>query len=122
MDSAELAIVQQRLLLSEQQTVDQIALLDERVREGQTPDEVAFSSDATLADEAPLAVEREKDLTLRRSLQSRLLEVRRALRKIEQGRYGRCESCGQEINPQRLRAQPQAALCITCQTKAERGR
>ena len=122
MDSAELAIVQQRLLLSEQQTVDQIALLDERVREGQTPDEVAFSSDATLADEAPLAVEREKDLTLRRSLQSRLLEVRRALRKIEQGRYGRCESCGQEINPQRLRAQPQAALCITCQTKLERSR
>jgi RNA polymerase-binding transcription factor DksA len=122
MDRAELAIVQQRLLLSEQQTVDQIALLDERAREAQTPDEVAFSSDATLADEAPLAVEREKDVTLTRSLQSRLLDVRRALRKLEQGTYGRCDSCGQEINPQRLRAQPHAALCITCQAKMERSR
>jgi RNA polymerase-binding transcription factor DksA len=122
MERAELATAQQRLQLTEQQTVDQIALLDERAREAQTPDEVAFSSDATLADEAPLAVEREKEVTLRRSLQARLADVRRALRKIEQGTYGRCESCGEQINPQRLRAQPQAAFCISCQTKAERGR
>lgn len=122
MDSAELATVQQRLLLNEQQTVDQIALLDERAREAQTPDEVAYSSHATLADEASLAVEREKEVTLRRTLQRRLLEVSHALRKLEQGAYGRCDACGQEINPQRLRAQPQAALCITCQTKLERGR
>jgi RNA polymerase-binding transcription factor DksA len=114
--------VQRQLLADEEQTAEQIALLDERGREAQLPGEVAFSSEATLADEAPLAVEREKELALRRSLQSRLLDVRHALQKIDQGSYGRCDSCGQEISEQRLRAQPQSALCITCKAKAERAR
>lgn len=122
MERAGLAAARQLLQVDEQQTHEQIALLDERAREAQTPDEVAFSSDAVLADEAPLAVEREKESTLRRSLQGRLLDVQRALRKLDQGTYGRCDACGQEISPQRLRAQPQASLCLSCQAKAERGR
>jgi len=120
MNSIDTTAVQQLLLADEQQTVEQIALLDARAREAQTPDEVAFSSDATRADEAPLAVEREKELALRRALQGRLLDVQRALYKVDQGSYGRCDSCGQEISPQRLRAQPQSSLCITCKAKAER--
>ena len=122
MDSAGLAAVRRQLQVIEQQTEEQITLFDERAREAQTPGDVAFSSDATLADEVPLAVEREKELTLRRSLQRRLLDVQSALRKIEQGTYGRCDACGQDISPQRLRAQPQASLCLSCQAKAERSR
>lgn len=122
MDSAEIAAIRQRLLADERQTVEQIDVLDERARELQSPDEVAFSSDASRADDAPLAVEREKELALRRTLQRRLRDVRSALGKLEQGTYGRCEACGQPISPQRLRAQPHAALCINCQAKAERAR
>ncbi|MFI5269351.1 MAG: TraR/DksA family transcriptional regulator [Chloroflexota bacterium] len=122
MDSAGLAAARQQLLAGEQQTVEQIALLDERAREAQTPDEVAFGSDAALADESPLTMEREKETALRRSLQRRLRDVQSALRKLDQGTYGRCDACGQEINPKRLRAQPQASLCLNCQAQAERGR
>jgi DnaK suppressor protein len=119
MDSVETAAVRQRLKDDEQQTVEQLSLLDERAREAQTPDDVAFSSNATLADEASVAVEREKDMALRRSLQNRLLDVRSALRKLDLGTYGRCDSCRQEIGPQRLRARPHASLCIRCQAKTE---
>ena len=122
MDSGNTIAVRQQLLADEQQTVEQIAMVDERAREMQSPGEVAFSSDASLADEAPLAVEREKELALRRTLQNRLLDVRHALDKVEQGTYGRCDSCGQEISPGRLRAQPHAALCITCKARLERVR
>lgn len=122
MDNVDTVAIQARLRLDEQRTVEQIALLEERARETQTPGEVAFSSDETLADEAPLATEREKELALRRTLQSRLLDVRKALQKIDRGAYGRCESCGAPINPLRLRAQPQTAYCITCQAKSERTR
>jgi len=47
-----------------------------------------------------------------------------ALEKIEEGVYGACESCGEEIGLKRLEARPVAELCIDCkaqQEKLERG-
>jgi len=46
--------------------------------------------------------------------------LRRALAKFEDGSYGLCEGCGQPIAPSRLLARPEARLCISCQTRAER--
>ena len=42
-----------------------------------------------------------------------------ALDKIENGTYGECESCGEEISPARLMARPVAQLCIDCKTEQE---
>jgi len=46
--------------------------------------------------------------------------LRHALAKFEDGSYGLCEGCGQAIAPSRLLARPEARLCISCQTRAER--
>ena len=46
--------------------------------------------------------------------------VRRALAKFDDGSYGLCEECGNDIGFSRLQARPEAALCIACQTRAER--
>lgn len=43
-----------------------------------------------------------------------LYEVGIALEKIEKGRYGICEFCGNEIDRQRLEALPYTRLCIKC--------
>jgi len=43
-----------------------------------------------------------------------LFEVQEALNRVEQGTYGRCEECGQEISRERLDALPYARLCIQC--------
>lgn len=43
-----------------------------------------------------------------------LVLVERALQKIAQGRYGRCENCGRQIPAARLRALPHAQYCIAC--------
>jgi len=43
-----------------------------------------------------------------------LREIDAALRRIEQGTYGRCASCGQALGRQRLRALPEARLCLDC--------
>ncbi len=40
--------------------------------------------------------------------------VDKALAKIETGRYGRCEGCGEEISASRLEALPSAAWCLPC--------
>jgi DnaK suppressor protein len=43
-----------------------------------------------------------------------------ALRKIADGVYGECESCGEEIGMKRLEARPVAELCIDCKAEQER--
>jgi DnaK suppressor protein len=45
-----------------------------------------------------------------------------AVRAIEEGSYGFCASCGDEIPGARLKAQPLAIRCVACQERAERGR
>jgi DnaK suppressor protein len=46
--------------------------------------------------------------------------LRHALAKFDDGSYGLCEECGQPIGTSRLLARPEARLCITCQTRAEK--
>lgn len=54
------------------------------------------------------------NLGLEADLQRSLDEIRHALEKLDQGTFGRCEQCGQAIDPARLEAFPSARLCMTC--------
>lgn len=46
--------------------------------------------------------------------------LRHALAKFDDASYGECEECGNAIGFSRLQARPEARLCITCQTRAEK--
>ncbi len=48
-----------------------------------------------------------------------LKKIDLALKKIEDGTYGECESCGEPIAVGRLMARPVAQLCIDCKTQQE---
>lgn len=51
------------------------------------------------------------------SLGNRLEMVKKALKKIEEGRYGICESCGKEIETDRLHIDLAVTLCRECSLK-----
>lgn len=51
---------------------------------------------------------------------AQMLSVKRAIAKLDDGSYGECEECGNPIGFSRLQARPDARLCITCQTRAEK--
>jgi DnaK suppressor protein len=68
----------------------------------------------------PDVFEQEKDLTLLEALERRLDSINDALRSLEKGTYGICERCGNEIDPARLEALPDARLCIKCKTLLEK--
>jgi DnaK suppressor protein len=70
-----------------------------------------------MADDATEAFEQAKDLALRQNAQQLLVQVTDALARFEQGTYGICESCREEIDPARLKALPYATLCIRCQQR-----
>lgn len=46
-------------------------------------------------------------------------KIREALDRIEDGSFGQCEICDEEISPERLKARPVTTRCIKCKTKEE---
>ncbi|MBI5581715.1 MAG: RNA polymerase-binding protein DksA [Deltaproteobacteria bacterium] len=46
-------------------------------------------------------------------------KIKHALRKIEEGRYGICEECGEDIPIVRLKARPVTNYCLDCKTRME---
>jgi len=65
-------------------------------------------------EEATEAFELEKRMAMERNLRDSLTEISKALARFETGDYGKCELCGNEIEPHRLEARPQASLCMRC--------
>ena len=49
-----------------------------------------------------------------------LSKVDAALQKIENGEYGECMNCGEQIGVARLKARPVAELCIECKSEQEK--
>jgi len=80
--------------------------------------EVDVTFDEGFADAAQATSERAKVLSIAEGLRERLEDCKAAVVRIEKGTYGICESCGEEIPPERLEALPAARLCITCKQKA----
>jgi DnaK suppressor protein len=48
-----------------------------------------------------------------------ITKIREALVKIEEGTFGICEQCGEEISEKRLEARPVTTLCIDCKQEQE---
>jgi DnaK suppressor protein len=86
-----------------------------RKREG-----IAIEKAADALDEVQFAAERE--LAIRNlDRESRLFrQVRAALRRIDEGTFGICVHCDEEISPKRLQAVPWAAYCLKCQEIVDR--
>ncbi len=57
---------------------------------------------------------------LRGREKSFLDKINKALKKIEEGTFGVCEECGEEISVKRLEARPETTLCIRCKEDQER--
>jgi DnaK suppressor protein len=48
-----------------------------------------------------------------------ILKIKEAITRIDEGDFGICEECGEEISEERLKARPVTTLCIDCKTEAE---
>ena len=66
------------------------------------------------------AISRLTDIGVGTSLESALARTERALAKLDDGSYGRCDSCDGEIPAERMRAMPDAVLCMGCASAQRR--
>ena len=72
-----------------------------------------------MADVASDTYDRELSLNIASSEQKVLYQIEEALKRVEDGSYGRCLDCNKPVPQTRLRAVPYAALCIACQRQRE---
>lgn len=83
-------------------------------------DAITIEKSADALDEVQHAAERELAIRNLDRESNLLRSVRLALRRIEDGSFGTCLHCEEEISPKRLAAVPWTAFCIQCQEQADR--
>lgn len=72
------------------------------------------------ADVGSANFERDQEMSLAANARDMLKQSELALRMIELGTYGRCESCGEPIGKGRLQVYPRATMCLSCKQRQER--
>lgn len=104
--------VRQRLEAEADETVTEIHRLQEMLRSELEPDPEEGDPDL---------YEREKTLALLDNLEEKQYSLSRALARMDDGIYGKCEICGNEIAAERLEALPYTTYCLGCKSLIERG-
>jgi DnaK suppressor protein len=70
-------------------------------------------------DQALVDLEREMGISLQEMRNQERKNIDNALDSLDEGTYGACAECGEEISEKRLHALPFARLCVECQSKRE---
>lgn len=104
------------LLLEKRREVSALYQLDVKAGQESTDDNAD-----DFADRANNSYNRETMFALSDNERTRVLMIDEALKRIENGSYGYCVHCGNQIGIERLHAIPWARYCIDCQEKFERG-
>lgn len=98
-----------------EETDNRAALEDERDQlRAQLAEHTNVTYDENFADSGAVAAEQGENRALVSQLEETLEDVERAIAKLDEGSYGRCEQCGQPIGEARLEAMPATRYCITC--------
>ncbi len=90
------------------------AELDEFMREGNS------TTGRDPADVGSSNFERDQEISLHQNQLEMLDQTEQALRLLDEGSYGLCESCGRPIGKLRLAAFPRATMCVSCKQRQER--
>ncbi|MCU1339004.1 MAG: transcriptional regulator, TraR/DksA family [Bryobacterales bacterium] len=83
-------------------------------------DGITIERSADLLEEVQAASERALAVSNLDREFNKLRNARAALRRIQDGSFGTCQQCDEDIHPKRLAAVPWAQFCIRCQDAADR--
>ena len=105
----DLAAVRRELESRRDRARARVAVLAQRPERGS-----ALGFGKRVGDGTTEAVSRLTDIGVGESLEVTLARTERALAKLDDGTYGVCDACGEEIAAGRLRALPEGVLCLKC--------
>lgn len=81
---------------------------------------VSSPEDKDEVDQANANIEQAMRMQLRNRESFTLSRINDALKRIDEGSFGRCESCDEYIELRRLQARPTTTLCISCKEEEEK--
>ena len=113
-EQVTLDALRQRLDTERKDLVSQLVDMGVDPKTG-VPDGEAFEQG--FADSGQATAEKARVLGFSEGVLETLREVDAALARMDAGTYGRCESCGNEIDIERLDARPVARLCLPCKRR-----
>jgi DnaK suppressor protein len=118
-DSSDLSLDAVRADLEARRDRDRqrLEVLAERPERGS-----AVSFGKRIGDGTSEAVSRLTDVAVGESLKRGLERTNRALAKLDEGTYGTCDACGQQISRGRLTAMPYSVFCLGCAASERRAR
>lgn len=114
MDQAVLDRLRKQLTEERATLVEQLSDMGVSAETG-APTDLTFEQ--SFADSGQATAEKARLLSIAEGLLETLHEVDRALGKMDDGTYGTCESCRDEIPPERLEARPYARECVRCKQR-----
>lgn len=71
-------------------------------------------------DRATQESDRNFELRIRDRERKLINKIKEALERLDEGEFGVCDSCGEDISEARLKARPVTTLCIDCKMEQER--
>jgi DnaK suppressor protein len=104
----------QRLLDKERELVEEITRLEDEARDSGTAEVRDSIDDATSSQGTSEALQEDAIAS------QTLTQVRDALKRIDDGTYGKCVACGRQIEAARLEAVPWAAYCLEDQERQDK--
>ena len=114
MDTKTLAQLKQSLLLQRERLSADLDDLEKAGHEALSDMSGENNYRDHMADQGTATFTKELDMSLEENVRELLVQVDKALARIDAGDYGRCRLCGEAISAGRLEAVPSAELCIKC--------
>jgi len=118
MKQHELEYFKNLILEKRKEILDELEYGELKESMSESPSENSYAFH--MADVGSDSNEREKSFMVASLEGDILAELDEALRRIEDGSYGTCVVCDNEINRYRLEAIPYARLCLDCKSKEEK--
>jgi DnaK suppressor protein len=112
-------VISLRAMLTKKKKEDFKKLLTGRLNELLKEANKTVSGMTDQRDRATMESDRNFTLRIRDRERKLIAKIRDALDRIEEGTFGICEECGEDISAERLEARPVTTLCIECKKKQE---
>lgn len=103
-----------------QRVLERLGMIEEEIQGLQSGQTGNQSYSNHMADIGTDAMETEQAFMHASQGTDYLLALEAAIKRVEKGTYGVCDSCGEKIPPRRLEAYLAAMLCVACKSKRER--
>ena len=103
----------------EERRFEIIGEVQSKIRDVRNEDAIARQSVRDEAETCELDIQDDIKFALLQMKAETLEKIGAALARLEQGRYGRCYECGEDISERRLRALPFAVRCTQCEEARE---